>query len=99
MTITTHECGSEVKIIIHGRFVFSCHRDFNAVMHRYNGEDTHYTVDLSGTTYLDSSALGMLLLLRDHAGNDFSRVQLRSPPSHVRQLLEYANFGHKFTID
>lgn len=98
MTVTSLERNGDVTIYIDGRFVFSCHREFNCVMYMHKGDDMCYTVDLSNTTYLDSAALGMLLLLRDHVDGDASRVRLRYPSVYVKEILELANFNHVFTI-
>ena len=55
-------------------------------------------VDLKDTTYLDSSALGMLLLLRDHAGGDESDVLVVHASSDVRKILAISNFEKLFDI-
>lgn len=57
-----------------------------------------YTVDLKDTTYLDSSALGMLLLLRDHAGGDNSLIRLVNCNPDVRKILAISNFEQLFNI-
>ena len=56
-------------------------------------------VDLGGATYLDSSALGMLLLLRDHAGGDRAEVRLINGNDDVRKVLSISNFQQLFVID
>ena len=53
---------------------------------------------MSDTTYLDSSALGMLLLLRDHAGGDLSSIKIINCNEDVRKILVISNFGRLFTI-
>ena len=65
--------GQELTIAIQGRFDFGAHQAFRDAYERVDGTPKRYQVDLQGTTYLDSSALGMLLLLRDHAGGDHRR--------------------------
>jgi anti-anti-sigma factor len=55
-------------------------------------------VDLKEATYLDSSALGMLLLLRDHVGGDESRVSMVNTSSDVRKILAISNFDKLFDI-
>jgi len=51
------------------------------------------------TTYMDSSALGMLLLLRDHAGGEESEVQVINTNSDVRKILAISNFDKLFDIN
>jgi anti-anti-sigma factor len=55
-------------------------------------------VDLSGTDYLDSSALGMLLLLREHAGGEGSKIDIVNSSPDVKKILDVANFGKLFEI-
>ncbi|MCE5182766.1 MAG: STAS domain-containing protein [Betaproteobacteria bacterium] len=83
-----------------GRFDFSTHRDFK---NAYGGalqtkglKDV--VVDLTQVEYMDSSALGMLLLLREKANMANIDVSLRSCGGFVQQILEVANFQNLFTI-
>ena len=45
-----------------------------------------------------SSALGMLLLLRDHAGGDNAEVNLVNCNADVRKILTISNFEQLFSI-
>ena len=56
-------------------------------------------MDLKEATYLDSSALGMLLLLRDHAGGDNSDVRVVNSSTDVRKVLAISNFDKLFDIN
>ena len=51
-------------------------------------------VDLSRTSYLDSSALGMLLLLRERCAD----VRVENASDDVRKVLEIANFQRLFEL-
>ena len=59
---------------------------------------SRYVVDLNRTTYLDSSALGMLLLLRDHAGGDSAEIKIVNCNQDVKKILTISNFEQLFTI-
>lgn len=87
----------QVTIRIDGRFDFSLHREFRDAYRNHPG-DYHYRIDLGSTEYLDSSALGMLLLLREHAGGDRASVELTGARPEVRKLLEVARFDQLFRI-
>ncbi len=91
------EDGARLTISVSGRFDFSAHKEFRD---SYEGtEDTRaYTVDLREASYLDSSALGMLLLLRDHAGGDNGSVEIVNCSPDVRKILTISNFDQLFTI-
>lgn len=85
-------------IHIQGRFDFSIHDEFLAAFRDTNGQATRYEVQMGETEYLDSAALGMLMLLREHAGNDASRITLKNPRPEVKEVLEIANFNRLFQI-
>ena len=90
--------GQELTIHIQGRFDFSVHQEFRDAYERVTATPKRYVVDLKGATYLDSSALGMLLLLRDHAGGDHARIRLINCNPDVRKILVISNFEQLFQI-
>ncbi|MDQ3200585.1 MAG: STAS domain-containing protein, partial [Pseudomonadota bacterium] len=49
-------------------------------------------------TYLDSSALGMLLLLRDYAGGENAEITLTHANADVRKILAISNFEQIFDV-
>lgn len=90
--------GKELIIKIKGRFDFSTHQEFRGAYEQASSDMVTYVVDLKDTTYLDSSALGMLLLLRDHAGGDSSNVRIVNCNADVKKILAISNFEQLFTI-
>lgn len=90
--------GKKLTIAIKGRFDFGSHQVFRDAYERFYKVPELYVVDLKDTTYMDSSALGMLLLLRDHAGGDDSEVQVININSDVRKILAISNFDKLFDI-
>lgn len=83
-----------------GRFDFNTHRDFRAAYEPLVTDEAcrAITVDFTGVDYLDSSALGMLLMLRDKMGGCGKDVVLRGVQGNVKQVLEIANFSKLFRI-
>jgi HptB-dependent secretion and biofilm anti anti-sigma factor len=90
--------GQELTIVIQGRFDFGAHQEFRDAYERASLSPERYIVDLKGTTYLDSSALGMLLLLRDHAGGEQAQIRLLNCNPDVRKILAISNFEQLFQI-
>ncbi|MFB9887562.1 STAS domain-containing protein [Balneatrix alpica] len=88
----------ELTIRIQGRFDFSAHQDFRESYEGVEVTPKRYVVDMKETTYLDSSALGMLLLLRDHAGGDSAQIRIVNCNQDVKKILTISNFGQLFTI-
>jgi anti-anti-sigma factor len=90
--------GQELTIFIEGRFDFAAHQDFRDAYENAVGTPQRFVVDLKGTSYLDSSALGMLLLLRDHAGGERAKIQLINCGADVNTILTISNFSKLFQI-
>lgn len=91
--------GRALTINIEGRFDFSAHQDFRESYEGVADSPDEYCVDMKETTYLDSSALGMLLLLRDHAGGDSANIKIVNCNPEVKKILTISNFEQLFAID
>lgn len=98
ITSTVSADGTQVTIFIQGRFDFSSHQEFRAAYEKLPKTPQIFRVDLQGTSYLDSSALGMLLLLRDHAGGDKANIEIVNCSVDVKKILTISNFEQLFTI-
>lgn len=97
-TVTKENGSATIKLA--GRFDFNTHRDFRAAYDPLvNDSDIRSaTVDFDGVDYLDSSALGMLLMLRDKMSGAGKEVSLVNVRGSVKQVLDIANFGKLFKI-
>ena len=89
--------GLAVVIRVTGRFDFSCHQEFSDALRIYPPGERGYVVDFSETDYMDSSALGMLLQLREHADKS-AGVSLINGSEGVTEMLRVANFDKLFNI-
>jgi anti-anti-sigma factor len=85
---------------LQGRFDFSAHRELRDCCGKLldAAEVNELDIDFGGVDYLDSSALGMLLLLKERADAARKRVALHNCKGTVRQVLDIANFGRIFSI-
>ena len=100
MQATLIKEGSKAVIKLMGRFDFNAHREFRSAYDPLVGDTaiSAVVVDFSGVDYLDSSALGMLLMLRDKMGGGSKEVSLSGVKGNVKQVLDIANFGKLFKI-
>ena len=100
MRTTVMNADGRSVIRLQGRFDFSSHRDFREATETALADagSREISVDLSAVDYLDSSALGMLLMLRDKARSADKAVLLSNCRGAVKQVLDIANFGKLFTI-
>ena len=97
-TNVTSRDGNTV-IVLQGRFDFNSHREFRDAVERALKETaSEIRVDLSGVDYLDSSALGMLLMLRDKAKGAGKTVVLAGARGAVKQVIDIANFAKLFVL-
>jgi len=101
MSIDTKLVGNTVIINMSGRFDFNVQRDFkNAYDPQLSNPNVSaIEINLAGVDYLDSSALGMLLMLRERANSAGKNLKLCKPGSGVSQILGIANFSKLFTIE
>lgn len=90
--------GGVLSIKINGRFDFGVHNDFREATKLLDGGVKLIEVDLAGTDYMDSSALGMLLVLRDKMAGDKSAIRIKNARDEVKKILEIANFDKLFTL-
>ena len=86
-----------VPIKVAGRFDFSTHQDFVQAYKGYPKGEKSFVVDLAGAEYMDSSAMGMLLQLREY-NKQGENVVLVNGNDAVKDVLRIANFGKLFTI-
>lgn len=82
------------------RFDFNCYRAFRDAYEPAleSKEVKRILVDLKEVQYMDSAALGILLLLRDRAKAVSKEVELVNTSGAVREVLEIANFPKVFKI-
>ena len=92
--------GAKAIIKLSGRFDFNTHREFRSVSDPLMADAgvKVLVVDFGGVDYLDSSALGMLLMLRDKAGGAGKEIELTGVRGNVKQVLDIANFSKLFKI-
>lgn len=98
VSVTASDDGKTVSLKISGRFDFSLHNEFRKAYKDLSITGGEYIVDLSGTDYLDSSALGMLLLLKEHAESNTSTVRLINYNDEIKEILIIASFDKLFAL-
>jgi len=98
MAIQSNVADSTLTIEISERFDFSAYQEFRNCYENLSEPPARFVVDFLDATYLDSSALGMLLLLRDFGGGDDAAIELINCNPDVRKILTISNFGQLFEI-
>lgn len=100
MYISIQLAGTTATIKLQGKFTFDAHKEFRQAMKaQMAGPCRAIDIDFSAVDYLDSAALGMLLLAREQSAEVGKVLALRNCTGHVKGVLDVANFQRLFTID
>lgn len=90
--------GEPDVIKVSGAFDFNMRQEFRDAYEQVGSDARSCVVDFRDTDYIDSSALGMLLLFRDHLGGGSSNIELVNCGEIISKILKVSNFHQLFTI-
>jgi len=91
--------GNHFIIALDGRLDHYALKQFCDAYEAAPAQTTLFVVDLEKLKALDSSGLGMLLLLHSHAGGQQDRVRLVNASPTILKLLHIAKYEDLFEID
>ena len=100
LLVNVTEIEGTLTIFLSGSFIFQAHRDFKAAYQEAleKAAVSHIVVDFANVEYLDSSALGMLLVLKDKVEKAQKALTLTRPNLVTVQTFEIAGFDKIFKI-
>jgi anti-anti-sigma factor len=91
--------GTTYKIGLSSKFTFADHNDFKSIIERVRSLDFKtIDIDFSNVTFIDSAALGLLLLLRDEAEKADAKVMLSHPQGQIKKMFDVSRFGEIFIV-
>ncbi|MBS97186.1 MAG: anti-anti-sigma factor [Oceanospirillaceae bacterium] len=101
MSVTTRVDAEKKRVVINisGKFDFSLHQQFREAYRDRTERGFRFELNLSEANYMDSSALGMVLLLKEHAEKQGSQVVITRPGESIRKILKIANFDKLVPIE
>jgi len=101
MTITSAVSadGHELTITVQGRLDFSALQQFRNSYEKITPKPSAYIINLKDSDYLDSSALGMLLALRDYGGGDDANIRILDCNPDVKKILVITKLDELFNIE
>jgi anti-anti-sigma factor len=99
MEFTQERAADGLVMALRGSFTFKDHHSFRALLDALRGAGSRHVLDLSGLEFVDSAALGMLLIADDEARAAGWALTLRRPPPRVARLIEVAAMDSIFTIE
>jgi HptB-dependent secretion and biofilm anti anti-sigma factor len=88
--------GTEVTISLPEKFDFQLHKEFRAAYEESNVKSL--VLDMNKTQYMDSSALGMLLQLKEYTDKHNSEIKIKNASKNVMQIMQIAHFDKLFKV-
>jgi anti-anti-sigma factor len=99
MEINILEVEDATTIALKGRFDFQAHQQFRAAIDSLLKDGkSRLRVDLAEVNFIDSSALGMLLLARENCEKAGGNVVLDRPQEYVNKVLMLCHFDQLFQV-
>ena len=90
----THEAVDGNRILhLDGRFDFGARKTFKEAIDQGSEGGRPVVLDLEKVTFVDSSALGLLVICHQNLKNKKVPFYLLNPQTYVRQVLDLANIG------
>lgn len=100
MEYSLQQQGSDYLLEMDGTFTFSDNAKFRQIANMLRESNAQaVTLKMGGLEFIDSAALGMLLLLHDEAQKKGFRVVLSGANGQIKKMLQLSNFDEIFTID
>lgn len=88
------------EIAIKGRFTFADHKEFRSIFNLLTDKDVKsIRLDFKGVEFIDSAALGILLLARDEAQKHAKDLVIQNPSGQVKLMFEVSRFYDIFNIE
>lgn len=94
--VAVEQSGSDITIAIKGRFDFNILQEFRNAYSDQQDSGNSFTIELAETEYIDSSALGMLLNMKNHLGCDDRQIVIRNCQPNLMKIFTIAHFDKKF---
>ena len=87
------------KIVMHGKFTFSDHMEFKKIIAIFDeGNLEKMELDVSGITFVDSAALGLLLLALEEAKKKSLPLIILKPTGQVQKMFKVSRFYELFKV-
>lgn len=100
MDISSKQQHETYEVTLSGRFTFSDNPEFREIIYKIDDQDVKQVVlYMSQVEFVDSAALGMLLLAREAALKLQKQIVLRGATGQVKKMFDMAKFDTMFIVD
>ncbi len=91
---------TDVMSLVHleGRFDFGARKQFKDTVDALVADGKPVVLDLEKVSFIDSSALGLLVICHQNLKNKRVPFYLVNPQTYVKQVLDLANIGKMIPI-
>jgi len=93
MNITQETVDGKTIVHLDGRFDFGARKTFKEMMDRVSEGASTVVLELEKVTFVDSSALGLLVICHQNLKNKKIPLYIVNPQTYVKQVLDLANVG------
>ncbi|MBJ7554393.1 STAS domain-containing protein [Marinomonas spartinae] len=90
---------TDIVIVLPERFDFSTHKWFTKEYEKALLTNNNIVLDFSCVQYIDSSALGMMVLLHRLLAEKNKKGVVRNVSGNAKEILEMANFGNLYQYE
>lgn len=91
--------GDNICFHMKGRFVFSDHVQFKDILDHIEGDDAStVSLDFKEIEFIDSAALGLLLLAKEKSEKSGKHFVLQHPVGQVAKMFKISRFQDMFNI-
>lgn len=92
--------GDVLEINLSGRFTFTDNKIFSPIIDGITASQyKRVVVDLGLVDFIDSAALGILLLIRDKCEKASTSLTLVNPRGQVKHMFDVSRFNDLFRIE
>ena len=97
ITTSVSDSGSTLTIHVKGRFDFNSATEFHNSYKDICDQHDCFIIDMEETEYIDSSALGAMLLLRDEVTD--GEVSIMNAPEFAKRMFKSTLFDSLFKVE
>jgi anti-anti-sigma factor len=96
--VELQEDKNQLTLKLSGQFNFSMYNEFRDAYSDEKYKKYNITIDMQDCSMVDSSALGMLLIMKKYMDKGDGEITISNSNEEVMKVLQIVHFEKKFTI-
>lgn len=87
------------NVVMRGRFTFADHEQFAIILKDIQTKQSDsFCFDFEGVEFIDSAAIGLMLIAREKAEKSGVRIAIRGATGKVQTIFKMARFDQMFEM-